>query len=231
MIVVQLFAADPHAPRGEIGGGVAGLEIPIAPPVAQAIDHARGPERDPRHLDRPHRHAHESEQRKADEQQQRGAGQRMTGIDVAFDPIVRRALAVLLDRDAIAAGFPIQLDAAPKYRTDAFDHRAVRIFFSLAFRMVFAMDRDPLLGDHRSGEPDPQAEKVRDDRVEIDTAVRLAAVQIKRHREDGDLGHDQQIDQQRAPAHLQQAASEKIDQGRKHGGGARIGQPDHGVSR
>src|SRR3546814_9649349 len=68
VVVVQLFAADPQAPWGEVGRGVVGFEIAIAPPVAEAVDHAGCPERDPQHLDCPHRHAGEAEQGEAEEQ-------------------------------------------------------------------------------------------------------------------------------------------------------------------
>src|SRR6185312_7208094 len=41
------------------------------PPMADAIDHAGGPEGNPHHLDCPYRHAADAEQSHADERQQR----------------------------------------------------------------------------------------------------------------------------------------------------------------
>ncbi|KAG0750785.1 hypothetical protein G6F24_014943 [Rhizopus arrhizus] len=60
------------------------------------------------------------------------------------------------------------------------------------------MDGHPFAGDHRGGQPQPEAEHVGQRRVEIDPAVGLAAVQVEGHREDGDLGEDQQ-DRQHGP--------------------------------
>jgi hypothetical protein len=59
---------------------------------------------------------------------QRRAHRRVRRIDLALDPVFRAALAVLLDRLAIAARFAIQLHAAPEDGLDALVHRAVRIF-------------------------------------------------------------------------------------------------------
>jgi hypothetical protein len=68
----------------------------------------------------------------------------------------------------------------------------VRVFLGLALGVVLAVDRHPLAGDHRGGQPGPEAEHVRDRRVEIHAAMRLAAVQVQRDREDGQLGGDQE---------------------------------------
>ncbi len=62
MVVVQLFAADQDAPGHQVGGGVAALEVAIADGMAQAVDHAGGPERNPHHLDRPDGDADSAEQ-------------------------------------------------------------------------------------------------------------------------------------------------------------------------
>ena len=131
---------------------------------------------------------------------------------MALDPVVRAALAVLLDVLALAARFAVELHAAPEHLADALDHRAVRIVLGLALGVVLAMDRDPFAGDHRSGQPRPETEHVRDRRVEIDAAMGLAAVQVQGDREDGELGGDQQVQGECAPAGLQQAAGEDIQQ-------------------
>ncbi len=47
MIVVQLFAADEDSPRRHVGADVFGGRVAVAEPVADAVDHARRPERDP----------------------------------------------------------------------------------------------------------------------------------------------------------------------------------------
>ena len=78
------------------------------------------------------------------------------------------------------------------------------------------MDRRPFAGQHRGGQPTPQPEEVRQQRVKIHPAMRLATVQIQRHREDSDLGDHQQIQQHLKPAKLQQATGNKIQNRRRH---------------
>jgi hypothetical protein len=180
--------------------------------VAEAVDHARGPERNPRHLDRPQRDADEAEQREADEQIQRRAQRGVRRVEVALDPVVRAALAVLLDRLAIGARFLVQLDALPEHGLDALDLRAVRIFLGLDLGVVLAVDRRPFLGDHRGRKPRPETEGVRQHRVEVHRAMRLRTMQVQRHGEDGELRGDQEIDREGDPAGLQQATGEEIEQ-------------------
>src|SRR3546814_16334711 len=60
------------------------------------------------------------------------------------------------------------------------------------------------------------AEEVGDGRMEVDAAVRLAAVQVERDREDGQLGGDEQVQQHFAPAELEQATGEEIPGRSKH---------------
>ena len=200
MVVVQFFAANPQAPRGEVGRSVGGLVIAITPPVTDAIDHSGCPERHPQHLHGPDRHADHAEQRHADEQQDGRAQRRVFAVQVALDPVVRATLAVFLDRRGVGARLAIQLDAAPHHGVDALDLRAVRIFFGLALGVVLAMDRRPLLGHHRGGEPAPETEEVRECGMEIDRPMRLAAMQVQGDRKDGQLGNDQEIDADFDPA-------------------------------
>ncbi|MND06925.1 hypothetical protein D3C83_286050 [compost metagenome] len=70
--------------------------------MPDAIDHARGEERDPRHLHRPDRYPDEPEQDKIDDHQNDDAENRMRPVEVALDPVIRRALAVSLQRLHIA---------------------------------------------------------------------------------------------------------------------------------
>ena len=217
VVVVQLLAADPHAPGAEVGGGVGGLEVAVAPPVAQAVDHACGPERDPQHLDRPDRDAGRAEQGGVDRQHQHRAEVGVRCVQLALDPVVGAAAAVLLDIAAQRARLAVQLHAAPEHRADALVHRAVRILLGLALGVVLAMDRHPLLHDHRRGKPAPEAEEVRQHRVEVDAAVRLAAVQVQRHGEDGELRDHQQVGQQAPDAGLDEAAGDEVEQGSGHG--------------
>jgi hypothetical protein len=47
--------------------------------------------------------------------------------------------------------------------------------------------------------------------MEIDAAMRLAAVQVQGHREDGQLGEHQQHRQHAPPADVEQAGTEEVE--------------------
>jgi hypothetical protein len=60
----------------------------------------------------------------------------------------------------------------------------VRVFLGFALGVVLAVDRGPLTRQHAGGHPQPYAEEVAGDRMQLQRAVRLAAVQIHRHADD-----------------------------------------------
>jgi hypothetical protein len=69
----------------------------------------------------------------------------------------------------------------------------MRIFFGLALCVVLAVNRGPLGGQHARGHPQPETEEVADDRMQVQRAVRLAAMEIYGHTDDRDVGHGQRI--------------------------------------
>jgi len=137
---------------------------------------------------------------------------------VALDGIVRRAAAVLFDVRTHAAGFAVQLHAMPEHLADAAGDRAVRVILGFHLGVVLAVDGHPLAGDHRGGQPQPEAEDMCDRRMEIDPAMGLAAVQVQGDREDGELGEYQQHRQHGPAAQAEHATGEQGDQGIGHGG-------------
>ncbi|MNT12482.1 hypothetical protein D3C72_1474090 [compost metagenome] len=68
MVVMQLLAADQNAPRHDIRGSVIWRVRAVAPVVADAVDHARGEERDPQHLYCPDAQSDRAEQHQVDRQ-------------------------------------------------------------------------------------------------------------------------------------------------------------------
>ena len=54
VVVVELFAAEPDRDRRDVSALVLHFEVAIAERVANAVDDAGGPERNPQHLDAPH---------------------------------------------------------------------------------------------------------------------------------------------------------------------------------
>ncbi|MNM53407.1 hypothetical protein D3C81_645100 [compost metagenome] len=212
VVVVQLFAADPERPGRQVGRGVCRFKIAVTPPMAEAVDHSRRPERNPRHLDRPQGDARQAEQHGVDREQQHRPEVGVRGVDMALDPILRRAAPVLFDIGTLRACFAVQLHAAPEHLADALGDRAVRVVLGFHLGVVLAMDGHPFAGDHRGGQPHPEAEEMRDQRMEIHAAMRLAAVQVQGHREDGELGEHQQHRQHAPPAQAGNTTSEEREQ-------------------
>src|SRR5207237_5098090 len=66
---------------------------------------------------------------------------------------------------------------------------AVGIAGGLDLRVVLAVYRSPFLGHLAGRQPEPQAEEVRDERMQVKRTMRLAAVQINRDRGDRHMGH------------------------------------------
>ena len=187
VVVVQLFAADDDAPRHDVARRVDGFEVAIAPVVADAVDDAGGGDRDPQHLDGPDRGAGGTEQRQVDDHHQRDALPLEAAVEVALDPVVRRAVAELGDRLLVLRLGAVHLGAGQQHGLDAAGDRAVRVVDRLALGVVLAVDGGPFLGDHARGQPQPEAEEVRRDRAQVQRAVRLAAVQEDRDGRDRDV--------------------------------------------
>jgi len=61
------------------------------------------------------------------------------------------------------------------------------IIDGFAFGVVLAVNRGPLFGDHTSGKPEPKAEEVRSNRMQIERTVCLAAVQENGDASNGDV--------------------------------------------
>jgi len=85
----------------------------------------------------------------------------------------------------------VQLGTLQQHGPDAMHMRAVRVFRLLALGVVLAVDGGPLLGDLTGGQPEPETEKMRGNRMQVQSPVRLMPVQIHRHTDHGDMGHRQ----------------------------------------
>jgi len=93
----------------------------------------------------------------------------------------------------------------------------MRIFLGLDLGVVLAMYRHPLARHHAGGEPAPEAEEMRQRRMEIHAAMGLAAMQVQRHRENGELGHHQDVHQRGNPAGVGHAVGKEIEYCVEHG--------------
>jgi hypothetical protein len=110
----------------------------------------------------------------------------------------------------------IELAAVQQHGLDAARLRAVRIVDGLALGVVLAVDRHPLLGHHAGGEPEPEAEEVRGNRVQVERAVRLRPVQEDRHRGDRDVRRDQGVREDLPAVERREAVREPIDERSEH---------------
>ena len=79
----------------------------------------------------------------------------------------------------------------------------MRVLVGLAASVVLAVDGDPFLGPHAGGQPQPESEEMADQRVQIDGAVSLAAVQVQGDGGDRDLGQDERDEEVAPPGQRQ----------------------------
>jgi hypothetical protein len=81
---------------------------------------------------------------------------------------------------------------------------------------MLSVDGNPFLGHHARADPRPETEKVGEHGMEIHTAMRLAAMQIQRDRKDGQLRHDEEIDELGHPRRVGEAVVQKIQDKVEH---------------
>ena len=109
---------------------------------------------------------------------------------VALDPVVRRALAVLLEHAGLADGLAVVEGALEDDVAQAFDERAMRIAFAIGERVMLAMAGDPFLRDDRRGEPEPEAHRERGEVVQPHAAMRLRAMEEQRDADVREMARD-----------------------------------------
>ena len=96
-------------------------------------------------------------------------------------------MAVLVKCFLFTAFNAIQFCAFKQNPSDAEDHRAVRVFRLFALGVMLAVDGCPRLRRHARGAPQPEAEEVADDRMQIQRPMRGMTMQINRYSGDGDV--------------------------------------------
>src|SRR5471032_2642661 len=194
VIVVQFLAANQDAERNNVGCRIRAIVVAVAPIVADTVDDAGRRHRYPHHLHGPHGDADGAEQDHVQDQQSDHALPAVFGVQIAFDPVRWRAVAVLFHRFHVLGFSAIQLGALPEHFLDAAGDRAMWIFLGVAFGVVLAMDRRPFLGDLAGGQPQPETEEMTGDGMQFQRAVRLVTVQIDGDAGDGDVGDRQGVE-------------------------------------
>ena len=94
--------------------------------------------------------------------------------------------------------FAVQLGTSELHRANAMHVRAVRVFGLLALGVVLAVNGSPLFGHLTGGHPQPKAEKMRCNGVQIQGPVRLVAVQENGHAGNRDV-REAQNDKENLP--------------------------------
>ncbi len=184
VVVVQLFATNQQAPGRDVGAGVGGLKVAVAPVVANAVDDAGGKKRNPRHLNCPNGGTQGTKGGNLHDEQQGHALPRVAAVDVALHPVVGGAVAEALHRVGVFGLNAVELGALPHHGANATGLGAVGVVGGFALGVVFAVDADPLARDHAGGKPQPKPKHVRHRGVQIKGPVRLVAVQVN-----GDAGN------------------------------------------
>jgi hypothetical protein len=151
-----------------------------------------------------------AQQRHVDDQHQRHALPAETGVEIALDPVVRAAAAVLGNRLGVLGLGAIQLSTLGQHLFQAAGLRAVGVFFGFALGVMLAVDGDPFVGDHASRQPEPEAEEMRRDGTEIQRPVSLGTMQEDRDRSDRDVRHNQRIDHQLPCAQIGQTIGQPV---------------------
>jgi len=169
--------------------------MPLTTPAAQIGIHS--------HLHRPDRQPERAERDHVDHQHDRHP-QHRAAIDIALEPVVGRAVAIALQRVLVHGLGAVQLRTFPHHLADAARLRAMRVFLGFALGVVLAVDRRPLPGHHAGGQPQPEAEKVAGNRVQIERPMGLVTVQEDRHRGDRDVGENEGHDDVAPPWEIEQ---------------------------
>ena len=78
--------------------------------------------------------------------------------------------------------------------------------------MVLAVDGRPLAREHARGHPQPETEKMTDDRMQLQRTVRLAAMQVDRHADDRDVRRDRRVQHKLPPREVQQTVGKEVEQ-------------------
>src|SRR6185503_18574649 len=147
-------------------------------------------------------------QRDVDRAHQPQAEHRVARVDVALDPVLRRAVTVTFHGLGVVRFLHLQHHPGPQHAVDAVNLRAVRVVLGLALGVVLAVDGSPFLGHHAGGEPQPQAEEVGRRGVQFKRAMCLIPMQIDGYRGNRDVREAERDEHQSPPWKVQQTVEE-----------------------
>ena len=99
----------------------------------------------------------------------------------------------------------IKLGPLPQHLGQTAGLRAVRVILGLAAGVVLAVDAHPLGHHHAGGDPGPETEEMAENGVQVQGAVRLAAMEKDRNGDDGHMGQGQGDKDELPPGQVQKA--------------------------
>ena len=174
--------------------------------MPQSVDHTGGKKGYPEHLHRPYRGAKKSKQHKLRCKQNHNSRRRAGAVNLALNKIVRQTVVAVSFHGLFPGGLvAVQLSPVVQHRIDAAGGGAVRILIGLDLGVVLAVDRDPLAGDEPGCQPQPEPHRMRNKRVQLQAAVRLAAMQVNGHTNDRDVRQPESQQDIPQPRELKQA--------------------------
>src|SRR5258706_745783 len=211
VVVVQLRAADQEATGQDVGARVGRRPLQITPVMADAVDHRGCEERNPGNLGEPDQHAgDDAKDDEVEPQRDEHAVGRELAVEIALDPVIRRAAAIAFHRFRLRRFLDVKHHAQPEHAVDAIDLRAVRVLRRLAFGLVLAVHRHPFPGQHARGEPQPEPQEMTHRRMQVERVMRLAAMQAEGDADDGDVRERERGYYVAPPGKIEQAGEEHL---------------------
>ena len=153
-------------------------------------------------MDRPHGQAQRAKQCQIEHHHQAHALPGVAGIDIALNPIGGATMRVFRMRLWVGGFSLVKLGARQKQSFQAACLWAVRIFLRFAFGVVLAMHAHEIRRFHTRADPQPASKEVRNNRMQIQGAMRHGAVQINCHGTDCDVRGEQGVEHDLPPSGL-----------------------------
>jgi hypothetical protein len=128
--------------------------------MSQSVHHAAGEERLRAQVDSDHDDSRDSEQDQGRGRKQHDPEIREAAVEVALDPVVRRALAIILQNGRVLRGDVVELVAFEEDAFHAEDDRAMRIAKLVGVDVMAPVNGNPFFRDRTGAVPEPESEQV-----------------------------------------------------------------------
>src|SRR5260221_13968881 len=179
--------------------------------MADAVDHPGCEERNPGHVAEPGHHdrVYVKDDKVGPQRDEHAVGRELA-VEIALDPVIRVSAAIAIHRFRLRRFLDVKHHAQPEHAMDTVNLRAVRILRRPALGMVLAMHRNPFLGQHARGEPQPEPQEMTHRRMQLERVMSLAAMQVERDADDGDVRERERGYYVAPPGKIDQAGEEHL---------------------